>query len=84
MDNLIVITIASVFISSFVGWIVNRALKTIPSKSDLNFLKSELILKFELEMTKQYEKFQSIAMKRIELLEERVSKLEDIILGKNQ
>ena len=79
MDSLFVVTIATVFMSSFVGWIVNRALKTIPNKSDMDNLKSELILKFEREMTKQYERLQSISLKRIDNLEQRVDKLEDLI-----
>ena len=79
MDNILAITIATVFISSFVSWIINRALKTIPSKSDLEQLRFELILKFEQEITRQYERFQSISLKRIENLERRVEKLEDII-----
>ena len=82
MENMLIASIVGTFTATFVGWLVSRALKTIPSKDDMNQMKASIFLKLEQDMSRYHEKITADVIQRVKILEKRVDKLEDLILGR--
>ena len=68
--------IATTLTGAIVLWLVNRAVRDIPRKSDIDIMKAEIKLQFQQDLTKIYEQFTDKFLARLEKSEKRIEKLE--------